>query len=369
MPVKGEVPWEIVEHTLAKHDLYRRYLERWFPILLGGANAYRSATYVEGFSGPGVYKSGDPGSPIIALQAYLDKVASLKAVIKFIFIDDDPRCIRLLKQQVRVRFPERPRPQENLWMEIVEGKCADVLEERLTLRQAWGQPILAVLDSWGTAPVSYNLLKRLARNPATEVLVTFGPQHFVRFVGELGASADEVFGDDQRWRQVQSQPDGEAKRQHLLDCYRRALQTAGFRHLLDFELVDRRGEVLYLVFGTNHPRGVEKMKDTLWEVDPVQGVGFRDPRDEQHEALFDVNEPILAPLARLLLPVIERAGAAGLPVRELRDFALHETVYRPQHVAPALQPLLEAGRIEADSQHRVRPSGRVWITQRRLQTG
>jgi hypothetical protein len=52
MPVKGEVPWDIAEHTLAKHDIYRRYLERWFPILLNGANAYPSATYAEGSLDP-----------------------------------------------------------------------------------------------------------------------------------------------------------------------------------------------------------------------------------------------------------------------------------------------------------------------------
>ena len=55
MPVKGEVPWDILEHTLTKHDIYRRYLERWFPILLNSANAYPSATYAEGFAGFGIY--------------------------------------------------------------------------------------------------------------------------------------------------------------------------------------------------------------------------------------------------------------------------------------------------------------------------
>ncbi len=42
----------------------------------------------------------------------------------------------------------------------------------------------------------------------------------------------------------------EAKRRHLLTCYRTTLATVGFRYLLDFELIDKRGESLYLVFGT-----------------------------------------------------------------------------------------------------------------------
>lgn len=363
MPVKGEVPWAIAEHTAAKHDIYRRYLERWFPILLGGANAYPSAMYAEGFAGPGVYKTGEPGSPVIAIKAFVDKVASPKPLVKFLFIDDDKRCISMLKKQIRARFPKRPRSQDKLWVDIVQGTCADELEKSLDRLHAWGQPILAVLDSWGNAPISYPLLKRLARNPATEVIVTFGPRHFVRFVSELGPKADDVFGGNQRWRDVIDQPDGEAKRQHLLDCYRQTLQSAGFRHLLDFELVDRRGEVLYLIFGTNHPRGVEKMKDTLWDVDPVCGVGFRDPRDEQHETLFDVNEPLLAPLGRLLLPRIAQAGSTGVVVRDLRTFALHETVFRPQHVIQALTPLRETGIIESRPPGRIRNDSYVRIKQ------
>ena len=66
MPVKGEVPWACQAHTAAKHDIYRRYLARWFPILLAGANAYPSVTYAEGFAGPGIYSGGEPGSPVIA---------------------------------------------------------------------------------------------------------------------------------------------------------------------------------------------------------------------------------------------------------------------------------------------------------------
>jgi hypothetical protein len=196
-------------------------------------------------------------------------------------------------------------------------------------------------------------LKRLAHNVATEVIATFSPKLFVRFVSRLGSEADAIFGGDPRWREVADQQDGPAKRQHMLDCYRQTLRSAGFKHLLDFELVDRRGEVLYLVFGTNHPLGVDKMKQTLWEVDPVNGVGFRDPRDEQHEALFEVNEPVLAPLGRLLLPQIAAAGAAGVRVNDLRRFTLHETVFRPQHVIESLIPLRDAGKIQ------VNPTGRL----------
>ena len=49
--------------------------------------------------------------------------------------------------------------------------------------------------------------------------------------------------------------------------YRQTVVASGFSHVLDFESIDARGQLLYLVFGTTHQRGLEKMKEVMWEVD------------------------------------------------------------------------------------------------------
>jgi three-Cys-motif partner protein len=356
VPVSGSVPWERPDHTGAKHDIYRRYLERWFPILLDGSNAYPSATYAEGFAGPGIYLDGEPGSPIVALQALVDKVSNPDPVVKMIFVDDDERCTDMLNQQLKEKFPVRPRTPETLKVKVAPGTCVDTLEPELNAMQAWGQPILAVLDSWGNVPVTYQLLERLARNTASEVIITLGTQHFIRFVSTKGPEADEVFGGDSSWREIDSMAVPEAKRRHILTCYRQTLAKAGFKFLVDFELIDTRGESLYLVFGTNHPRGLQKMKDSVWEVDRVYGVGFRDPRDIQAETLFELTDPVLAPLGRLLITRLQTAPTQGLRVETLRDFALYETVYRPEHVISTLVKLRDDNLIESTDKRIIRGS-------------
>lgn len=346
MPVEGDVPWECAPHTKAKHDIYRRYLERWYPILMNGPKAYASVTYAEGFAGPGVYSGGEPGSPVIAMKALVDKVPPDKGVARFLFIDDDQRCVDMLGEQLRAAFPRRPRPNDTMPpVKITKGTCVERLESELTAMQAWGQPIFANLDSWGNAPVPYRLLQRLASNVSSEVIVTLLPQHFVRFVSRMGEAGDEVFGGDPTWRDVTGMA-SEAKSRHILTCYRQALKAAGFRYLLDFELIPPNGQPLYLVFGTNHPLGVGKMKDSLWEVDRAEGVGFRDPRDEQAETLFDLDEPLLGPLTRALEHKLRQSGPTR--VEGLRDFALFETVYRPEHVIRSLKPLLDRGLLKTN---------------------
>ncbi len=339
MPVDGPVPWDRVEHTAAKHDIYRRYLERWFPIILS-SNGWDRATYAEGFAGPGVYDKGEDGSPIIAIRAFADKVSSRSKSASFLFVDDDKRCVDMLRAELLRAFPERPRPGTEMPVKIASGKCEEILEKELDKIRAWGDPILAVLDSWGNAPVPHRFLVRLAENKGSEVIITFKPHHFVRFVADLGQGADDVFGGDVTWRRAGSMP-SDKKRQFILSCYRASLKSAGFKYLLDFELIDSRGDVLYLVFATNHERGVSKMKDSLWEVDRAFGVGFRDPRDEQLEALFDFEDPQLGPLTRLLKARLDQIRQAR--VEDLRNYALFNTVFRPEHVIRALKPLVDTG--------------------------
>ena len=358
MPVDGPVPWECTEHTAAKHDIYRRYLERWFPILLRGRHAFASVTYAEGFAGPGTYIGGEPGSPIIAIQALISQVPKDSGIARFVFVDDDPRCTARLLDELKAAFPDRPRTTTAMPVLVRQGTCQDELETALAVAHAWDQPIFANLDSWGNVPVPHRLLQRIAKNISSEVIVTLLPQHFVRFVTQLGPAGDEVFGGDPAWREVVNRSP-EAKSRHILECYRRSLQAAGFKYLLDFELVTPRGQSLYLVFGTSNSLGVEKMKDSLWEVDRSTGIGFRDPRAEQAETLFELDEPDLAPLRRFLRQRLADDGPAR--VESLREWTHWNTVYRKQHVIAALTRLRNDGAITADHPGPIRRASTVCL--------
>ena len=80
------VTWTIQPHTLAKHEILRRYLGAWFPIIASGSSR---VVYIDGFCGPGQYNGGEPGSPIIALREALhhSQRLSTKELI-FLFIDE-----------------------------------------------------------------------------------------------------------------------------------------------------------------------------------------------------------------------------------------------------------------------------------------
>ncbi|WP_258053750.1 three-Cys-motif partner protein TcmP [Streptomyces sp. Ru72] len=131
--------------------------------------------------------------------------------------------MNLSRQRVRLIFIEKERPRyEHLCAELV--RCFGPLEdlpvhvevhpgeagpdsgELLTKLDAWGHPILGIFDSWGNINVPLSLMRRIAHNPASEVITTFGPNWFSREQGRQMASEDSnpetldmVFGGREFW--------------------------------------------------------------------------------------------------------------------------------------------------------------------------
>ncbi|WP_419153356.1 hypothetical protein [Streptomyces lividans] len=133
----------------------------------------------------------------------------------------------------------------------------------------------------------------------------------------------------------------------MREQYRNTLRQAGFTHTLYFEMVDEGGRMLYLIFGTQHELGLEKMKDAMWKVDPSYGVRYRDPRDTQQQMLDLVFEPDTAPLRRILHDFISETPD-GRTIPELKRYALLETVYRPAQVIETVRQLREAGAVTTE---------------------
>ena len=74
MAVPQEILWPIGPHTKAKHEILKKYLQRWFPIL---NKYYKRVVYIDGFCGPGRYEGGELGSPLIALKAALSTICAI----------------------------------------------------------------------------------------------------------------------------------------------------------------------------------------------------------------------------------------------------------------------------------------------------
>jgi three-Cys-motif partner protein len=342
-----DVVWDRAPHTAAKHQMLERYLAAWFPILLQGG--FPGVTFFDGFAGPGEYTRGEEGSPLIALRQVLDRpeLLRLRKPIRFIFIEAHAGRVEYLRNLIASKFP--PPNASVVVVPPYHGRCEELAETALRDAGAWGQPIFANLDAW-SLDVPLSLIRRIGRNRASEVLITFPSNWFRRFARiEAIDKGDQWFGS-QAWRAVGQIESNEGKKRFLVDEYRRTLTRAGFPMTLAFEMLDEDGQEIFLIFGTANRRGLERMKDAMWKVDPVYGLRFRDPRDPLQSS-FAIDDVDLFPLMRSLREQL--AGHAPRSVGTLREFALLETTYRPPHVTTALRTLRDRNEVE------INPPGRL----------
>jgi three-Cys-motif partner protein len=168
--------WPAEPHTLAKHAILKEYLKAWMPILSRqSARVHapgREVLFVDGFAGPGRYSGGEPGSPVIALNAALEHKTDFPAPIRFIFIEkDEARHLSLSN----VLAPYFDSTRQSVQVRIdppVRGDCEHELGEILNRHEQKGTkfgPALVFLDQFGYSEVPMSLVKRVLHFSECEV--------------------------------------------------------------------------------------------------------------------------------------------------------------------------------------------------------
>ena len=293
--------WPIEPHTRAKHEILRRYLEAWTPIL---ASRHRVILYVDGFAGPGAYAGGEEGSPIIALNAALQHRALIpqETQLRFLFIEqDEDRAAHLATLVKELELPKN----FNVKIESggFEAKFREVILDKYTERRAPLPPTFAFIDPFGFSQTPFELVKTILSYPRCEVLINFMYEEVNRFLRheDHPATFDRLFGT-QTWREAPTSGVS-ARRGFLHDLYVEQLRAdANARYVRSFEMRNDNDVTDYfLFFATNNKVGIKKMKEAMWGVDQTGEFRFSDATNQAQMLLF--GEPNFRDQRQLDLPV------------------------------------------------------------------
>lgn len=337
--------WDLEGHTRGKHLVLHHYLQAWFPILGSGAWS-RGLLFVDGFAGPGMYRGGEEGSPLIALKAYVAAPpAARRTSAQFIFIEQDLPRAEFLRGLVAEMKPSLP---EECSVEVVCGKfdesMTEVTEE---LRRGGTRPCFVMVDPFGVSDTPMAVLRDVLRNPSAEVYVSFMASYLERFSGtpEFEAALDDLFGCSD-WREGVELL-GDSRRTFFFDLYESQLRKAGAHNVLRMDLYQGPHLVYALFFATKNIKGSDVMKKAMWKVDPLGGYSFRGTKAPGGRQLqLGLGEPDGGPMRRLLLE--EFAGKGWVTLTSVLDFvASDRTDYHTSHLRKlALAPLEEEGHLE-----------------------
>lgn len=337
MVTPKDTVWEIEPHTLAKHEILRRYLGAWFPIL---STYNRRIVYIDGFCGPGKYKGGEAGSPIVALEEALKHNLRLAGnQLTFLFVDErSDRIAHLTNELQSILLPS------NFSVHPVTGQFKSELTDLLNgLRSSGSQlaPTFAFIDPFGFKGLPFDLVRRLLENPKTEVLVNVMVDVINRFLEHPDVQTQQhivdLFGT-QQVLQVAQNPYGRIDALRLL--YQEQLSKCA-RFVRYFEMRDCNGRTIYyLFFASNHPLGHVRIKEAFWKVDPTSGYCFSDATNPNQLVLFDTDET--PRLASDLAKVFTSQRVTG---EKIKKYVEDETPFIATHMRRALRLLEEENRL------------------------
>ena len=326
MSDEDSVTWEIKPHTKAKHEILKRYLEAWFPILSTYSN---KIIYLDGFAGPGIYKGGEDGSPIIALQTAVDHVFSPRFKdIVFFFIEKDKKRADMLEDIIKKRFPTLPKNMR--YFVVGSAEFAPTFQNILDAIEKQGSkiaPTFAFLDPFGYSDVPMTLIARLLKYNKCEVFVTYMAGFIRRFLDEdKEAALNEFFGTDE-WNVCRDITDPTAKLNTLVSLYEQQLKASGAKYVRSFGMIGEHNQIVYyLVYATKSIKGLDVMKDAMLKVDKSGSYKFSDITGNKQAFLDQFqDEPSWVPNAANA--VYQRFKGKTVADSKIYEFIIAETPF------------------------------------------
>lgn len=344
---KPQTFWEAKPHTLAKIEIMRRYLFLWFSIL--GANPRnKRLVYIDGFAGPGKYLNSDQSSPVAALQAAKAAIerpgAKLNDVeFSFLFVEKRSDFVENLRAVVSAGSW----PANIKWGTEVgsfEDKVGGILEELKRQGQRLA-PTFAFIDPFGATGLPFRVVAEILSYPSCEVLLNLDSDGIGRLITAQEFEKNQenlnaLFGDES-WRQLNPALPMAKLSAGVLSLYKQRLRSLrDIRYVFPFAMNTRKGQINYhLVFASQHPLGLEKMKEAMKAVDKTGTYSFSDDTVDQRLLNFDFDAP-----AEWAVKMQAALGGAWHPYAVYHDYALNETPFiNPKAM---LEHLKQAGKLQ-----------------------
>ena len=326
--------WVCPPRTKAKLELLTNYLSAWFGIL--AASGFKHVFYVDGFCGPGQYKDGEDGSPIIATRlanSTAQKFPGFKASL--IFVDSEPGAIAHLRS-----MPAIQKHHSNVSIDVKEGAFADEVDGIVAgLAAHKNSPTFSFIDPFGFSHSPFEKLELLMQNRSSEIFVNLMCGFMNRF---------KEHDDDQITENIKNMI-GEGDLNTIVDAadsidaiclaFECNLKKIG-PYTLKFMMRDEKNiRDNAFFFCGKHPRGFEKIKQANWKLDPVHGNSFS-AHGEANSIQGDMfrTGPQTQELSNLLAKNF--GGIKGVSVEEIFQWVIEETEsFLPSHARVELEIL------------------------------
>ncbi|HVZ81325.1 MAG TPA: three-Cys-motif partner protein TcmP [bacterium] len=347
----SETIWPCEKHTEAKHLILKSYIGAWVSIL---PNKFSKALFVDGFSGPGEYEGGEPGSPLIAIAEVGNalKNTTKNFSLQMYFVDARNDRIENLKQKISSA-------QSDSKIKIHEPICGRFEDELPGIITNFKNgilgsqfPMLIFIDPFGVKGYPLELIRKILSNRSAEVFLLLDVDGINRNLSNAPLMK-EVFGDgcEKIIEEILREGDTQTRYKMIRKLHEKVAGRLS-QFYLPFRMLETSKKVFHdMVFLTNNQLGFLKMKEAMWRADSSGRFQFVDT--EYNSLTFDFKAWKME-LWDLMLKKFRGRKVTGAEVKAFVEF---NTRFLDRHKREVLNENETSG-MDADKKIRVEKIGR-----------
>lgn len=284
----GSPPPPIDPHSLVKHQIVRRYLERYIQVLMSNYMIEKlTLSIVDGFAGGGEYLAEDgsefhDGSPLIAVSAVdaqqavlnLGRTKPRRVDAKFYFVEKLAPSFQYLQQLLASRLAaDRIGRDVILFRDAFQNVVDPIMDD--ICRRAGGERAIFLLDQYAYDQVPGALLKSIfTKVKGAEVILTFAVDSLVSFLSDTEQSRQKLaeMGLEKHidWAAIQRlKADNPAQWKSIIqrNLAKGLIEASGARHYTIFYVTPRGNTAwtYWLIHLSNNYKARDVMMELHWE--------------------------------------------------------------------------------------------------------
>lgn len=297
------------DETRVKVNIVSKYFSFWSMASTGGKNPSSKISYIDLFSGRGVYKDGTPSTPVRVISSALRHQPTTQA-LQSLFCESQPEIASILREAL-LSLPQLDdltvRP--TILNQSVNESLIPYFEDLVRF------PTLSFVDPYGYEGVTAGLLSQLLSHRKSELILFF---NFNRFNAALSnpyvlSHARAFFGSraDHSISYIEQQTSPKDREHALVHEVGHLLGDLGasYVQLFRFQQEYQERTSHYLVFATKSTFPLDKMKEIMSsessEIDGITAFGWLPNTDSQ------LSLPIHGLVARQSIKELVRSSLTG----------------------------------------------------------
>lgn len=329
------------QQTKKKIEYVSEYVRLWALVMLERADI-DTLNFIDCMCNAGVYQDGDCCTSIEVLQIFYDlskKYTNKKFCIWF--NDNDPEKIETLKRVLDF-FPENPQILVSI-KQVDVNEYLDMLHRDSDLAKRifkYGAATILYVDPYDFGTVEIPKVSAVLQNRYCELLFNFFISDYVRNIHQDAGRIARCLGG----QKIETKDD-------LIAYMRKQLRVGYVKYLFAYQFRTEKNVELYqIVFATPNPKGLEKLKEVLWNV--FNGAEFHRNRIDSGQTCFFTPKDeetfslrLYATEAQHML--CEKYAGQTISWSNLELFLIEHTMLKEsQIIQHILRPLIASGQVK-----------------------